>query len=784
MADYKIKIDLEANDRGTAAILANITRQVRQLNQLSARLGGGVGGRRGGTAAPNPNRALREQERLARAAAREAERAAKATDRAEQQRLANRNRLILGNFRLQQQMEAQGLREIKAREAAERRLERDRQRFARQEQRRRASAGAALMRGGAGLSRFASFAQAQFSDVIATAVTFEQEMANVRSVTSDARNIAVDPSAKKNFEALTGLARDLGEKTEFTATQAAEGLKYLGIAGFTTQQQLDALPPILDLATAAQHDFGKSADYVSDIMGGFGIAATNTRDVTDQLTYAFTRQNTTLALISRSLFKVGPLAREAFQPKNAKETAEGLAEMAGAAAFLGSKGIKGAEAGTVLRNTLLGITGKTTKDAGLALRTLGLSSKQLKALLATKGAKGFGDVLKVIGERMDNLSGPKRLRIMEALFGKRTAAAATALMGGFRTGELQTFIDNVANAQGETENVAKTMRSTTLAGFKAFQSAVESLKIELGNQLLPVLKEYTPQLIKMVQAGIAWVRENGAMVVQGGKLLALFIGLQRVTSVTVTAIGTLNSLWGGMGLAMSQSTAGMSQASAGLVALRTPLSAVSGVAGAASLAFGAFGAAVAGFAAGTAIDQIFGISDALAGLNRNVNALRGAPDLEVLGAMSPEELSDRKKLVAQIEKDQATVDSGQTHEIDPVTKQAVSIVDRIKSNQAKVAALETGAKARKEKKAADAAAEGKETAVANALSGAAGAFAGLSYNPMTAAAIISGRRERTKSEGSRIREVQKVEVKLTVDQENRLVRATAGGESYDMAEGY
>ena len=502
----------------------------------------------------------------------------------------------------------------------------------------------AFRQAGTAVTRFGALARLGIGSTVKAAATLEQRLANVRAVTSDARNIAVDPQAAENFRQLSDLAKELGATTEFTAAQAADGLKFLGIAGFNTKQQLAALPPILDLATAAETDLGKTSDFVSDIMGGFGIEADKTRQVTDVLAKTFTESNTTLSFLSRSLFKVGPLAKTA---------GVGITEMSAAAGFLGSQGIKGAEAGTILRNSLLAMTGKPSKDAKEALRSIGLSSEELKKTL---DAQGFEGAFLKISEGLGKLGGSEQLQVAEAIFGKRTASAATALAKGFKTGELNKFRQGLEKAGGTTTEVASIMRDTAENRFKLFESAVDGLKVQLGNEFLPVLQEMLPDILKLAQSTAEWIRENRSLLPTLAKAAVGLTAISTVAGPLLTTVGTLKSIMHGLGIATSFASGKFPILGAAMGKAQGPLSGLTGAAGKAGGALGVLSAGLVGFEIGSFIDQTFGISDALAGLNNEIDRTLQRGKVAKLGDFSDVERAELESAQKAMKKAQADLD--------------------------------------------------------------------------------------------------------------------------------
>src|SRR5699024_2442167 len=108
--------------------------------------------------------------------------------------------------------------------------------------------------------------------VFSTISSFEKSMSGVQAVTR---------ASAEEMEALRDVAKDLGATTEYTASQAAEGLRFLGMAGFSTAESIAAIPQVLDLATASSMDLATAADIASNMMSAYGIAATDAGRITD-----------------------------------------------------------------------------------------------------------------------------------------------------------------------------------------------------------------------------------------------------------------------------------------------------------------------------------------------------------------------------------------------------------------------------------------------------------------------------------------------------------------------
>ena len=134
---------------------------------------------------------------------------------------------------------------------------------------------------------------------VKTASDFEAGMSEVKAITG---------ATGKDFEALEKQAKELGSTTKFSASQAAEGMKYFGMAGYDTEKILAAMPNTLNLAAAAGTDLGTTCDIVSDAMSGLKMSAEETGRFTDIMAATVTGANTSVELMGETLKYVGPIA--------------------------------------------------------------------------------------------------------------------------------------------------------------------------------------------------------------------------------------------------------------------------------------------------------------------------------------------------------------------------------------------------------------------------------------------------------------------------------------------
>ena len=171
-------------------------------------------------------------------------------------------------------------------------------------------------------------------DIVETGKNFEYEMSKVS---------AISGATGEDFKALTDLAKELGSTTAYSASEASQGMQYLAMAGWDTNQIMAGLPAILNLSIASGTDLARVADIASDAMTGFGMEANEAGHFADVLAYASSNANVNVELLGESFKYVAPLA---------ETTNQSMETVTSAISKLGDAGIKGSEAGTALRAIL------------------------------------------------------------------------------------------------------------------------------------------------------------------------------------------------------------------------------------------------------------------------------------------------------------------------------------------------------------------------------------------------------------------------------------------------
>jgi len=316
-----------------------------------------------------------------------------------------------------------------------------------------ATAGAVLL-GGFGLG-----------STMQTFMDFEQGMKNVQATTM---------ATEEEMVQLTDTAKKLGSTTAFTAKEASDGMNYLAMAGFKTNEIIEAMPGLLDLAAASGTDLARTSDIVSDALTAFGMTAQETTHLADVMAKASSSANTNVELLGES-FKYAAAPATAFG-MSAEETITALSKMADAS-------IKGSMAGTALRGALTRLS-KPPKQAAKWLDKLGIS------IADTEGnMRPFNDIMGDMRSSMKGLSQEQRQQAIASIFGQEAMSGMLAILNT-STEDFEEYTQSLKNADGAAKEMAN-MKMDSLGGqIEYLKSAIAGAKIELGEKLAPYAKDF------------------------------------------------------------------------------------------------------------------------------------------------------------------------------------------------------------------------------------------------------------------------------------------------------
>jgi len=343
--------------------------------------------------------------------------------------------------------------------------------------------------------------------ILKSAGDFEAAMNSIMGITS---------ATGEQFEALKEKAKKLGAETQFSASEAAKAMEFLGMAGFDTDQILGSMDATLQLAAASQMDLGSAADTVSNIMTGYRLNVEDLSHANDVLVKTITSTNTDMGQLGEAFKYAGPVAASA--GVSFEETAAILGTM-------GNAGIQASMAGTSLRGALSRML-SPTKQVREAMAKAGITFKDAEGRL-----RPLDQIIKDLEPHADDAG------LMMELFGLRAGPAMGAVVSQ--------GADNLKRLKGELEtvgNVTKKLADIQMKGFngamKELKSAAEAVFIAIGESgLLSSMADFAKSIA-------AWFRDLAQTNPRLLKLGVLIAGVAAAIGPLLLVAGTLITSFG------------------------------------------------------------------------------------------------------------------------------------------------------------------------------------------------------------------------------------------------
>ena len=363
---------------------------------------------------------------------------------------------------------------------------------------------------------------------VSTAANFESSMSQVQAtmgITKDAMS-TVNGESVNTMDTLSALAKKMGSETAFSASECADALNYLALAGYDTQQMCDTLPTVLNLAAAGGIDLAAASDMVTDAMSALGMGVDEAGTMVDQMAKTASTTNTSVAQLGEGILTIGATA---------KTVKGGTAELNTALGILANNGIKGAEGGTHLRNVILSLQNPTDKAAA-CMEQLGLDVYDSEGNM-----RSLNDILGDLNTSMDGMTAAEKSNIIGQIFNKTDLSSVNALLAntGSTWDELQ---QSIIDSGGAAQQMADTQLDNLQGQITILKSALEGLAISFGELLLPAIK----MIVGWVQKFVDWLNgmdEGTKKVITTVALLAAALGpVLIVVGKVVSAVGTIMTI--------------------------------------------------------------------------------------------------------------------------------------------------------------------------------------------------------------------------------------------------
>ena len=359
---------------------------------------------------------------------------------------------------------------------------------------------------------------------VKTAADFDTAMSQVA---------AVSGATGSDFDALRDKAREMGSKTKFSATEAAEAMNYMAMAGWKTGDMLNGIEGIMNLAAASGEDLATTSDIVTDALTAFGLQAGDSGHFADILAAASSNANTNVSMMGETFKYVAPIAGA--MGYSAEDTAEAIGLMANA-------GIKSSQAGTTLRKIMTELNGEI-EISGAALGDVTIQTSN-----ADGSMRSLNDILADCRQAFGKLSESEQASTAETLVGKTAMSGFLALMNAAPADiqKLETAIstcsDSMDGYNGTAEKMAAVMQDNLAGQLTILKSQLQELAISIGDILMPVIREIVTHIQQWVDKFNSLDDGTKEMIVKIALFAAAVGPVLIVVGKVISAVGTIMSI--------------------------------------------------------------------------------------------------------------------------------------------------------------------------------------------------------------------------------------------------
>lgn len=365
----------------------------------------------------------------------------------------------------------------------------------------------------------AAAATAASAYAISVGSDFESQMSTVQSISG---------ASAEELEALTEKAKEMGQTTQFSATEAAQGMEYMAMAGWNTAEITDGLAGVMNLAAASGEDLATTSDIVTDAMTAFGMSADESDRFADVLAKTASSANTNVSLMGATFKNVAPLAGAMNY---------NIEDMSVAIGLMANAGVKGEKAGTSLKNIITNLA-DPTDEAVAAMNDLGVS------LVDSEGnTKSFEAVVGELRTGFDGLTEAEKAQYASTIAGKEGMSGLLAIVNSSEE-DYQSLSESINNCSGAAEEMANTRLDNLKGDVTLLKSNVEGTALALYEDLSPGLREVvqgTNDLVTAFNEGGVDALVEKIPVVVGNMLTSLSTSLQTKVPEILSAVNAVLS---------------------------------------------------------------------------------------------------------------------------------------------------------------------------------------------------------------------------------------------------
>ena len=404
---------------------------------------------------------------------------------------------------------------------------------------------------------------------VTVAANFEQQMSKVQ---------AISGATTEETDKLTESARQWGRDTKYSATEAGEAFEYMALAGWKTDDMLEGIGGILNLAAASAMDLGTASDIVTDYLTAFGLSAKDAGKFADEMAYAMSHSNTTTEALGEAYKNCAATA--ASMGYSVEETTAVLMTMANA-------GVKGGEAGTAL-NAIMTRLATDTKGCATELSKYGVEVYD-----AQGNMNSLSSILTGVRGVWNNLTDEQQANLAKTIAGTNQFSALQTIMSGLSDEAIASgmsfsdYSEALQNCDGTASDMAATMQDNLLGRLTQLKSKLEDVGITIGNSLMPFMEKAVAKIGELADKFASLSPQQQETILKIAGVVAALGPLLTITGKAITVSGQISKGVGKvvgklaeMGTTAGGATGGMSVLKGALTAITSPVGiAIAAIAG-------------------------------------------------------------------------------------------------------------------------------------------------------------------------------------------------------------
>lgn len=349
---------------------------------------------------------------------------------------------------------------------------------------------------------------------VKTAADFDSAMSNVA---------AISGATGDELETLRDKAKEMGSQTKFSASESADAMSYMAMAGWKTEDMLNGIDGVMQLAAASGEDLATTSDILTDGLTAFGLSAKESGRMADVMAAASSNANTNVTILGESYKYCASTAGA--MGYSLEDITESLGLMANA-------GVKGSQAGTTLKNAMINMA-KPTDAMAAAMDNYNISITNSDGSM-----KSWNEVVNNLRESLGGLSEAEQTAAVATIFGKEATAGMLSVINA-APADIEKLNNAITNSTGVANDMANTMNDNLNGQITELKSQLEGLAISIGEVLMPFVRDIVEHLQGFVEK-LSGMDDGTKKVIIVVSLLAAAIGpVLIVIGQLITAVGTI-----------------------------------------------------------------------------------------------------------------------------------------------------------------------------------------------------------------------------------------------------